>query len=649
MKRLSSSFATALLIAAGSLGGAACGSSGPGGGGTGGVGGGACETAATCPGADTDCRQRTCTNGACGFSDAPAGTALTQQVTGDCQVTVCDGKGATALQDDPTDVLDDGNACTSDACVDGAAVNTPLAAGAVCAVGAGKLCDGHGACVECLAAEDCASQVCTQSQCVPASCTDKVANGGEADVDCGGPDCGPCADGQKCGAASDCQSGVCTGGACQAPTCTDGVKNGAETGKDCGDACPPCGPGEGCVTGSDCVGGDCSGAVCVPTCTDKVKNANETDVDCGGPTCAGCPDLGTCAVATDCQSGVCTAGVCQVPTCTDGVENGAETALDCGASCPPCAAGLGCGIPGDCQSGVCTASVCAQPVCGDGVTNGTDACDDGNTVSGDGCSASCAVEVGFHCAGTPSACVTLCGDGARGGAEACDDGNAASGDGCDATCKVESYFKCTGQPSACARIKILYAPSNGDDATYRAAIAAITGGAVSYQDAATSTPTTAALGSYDCVHTFPNVPYQDKVGFGNNLADYVDAGGVVVLGVYATYTNGYSMGGRIMTSGYSPVVSPAGTNHRSLSAYTGNGATFLHNLVTAYSSSNRDFLAIQGAGVVDGTYQDGEIAHAYRPDFRVVYSNGSGAAGIGGGTGDWARLIANACAAAYRR
>ena len=43
-------------------------------------------------------------------------------------------------------------------------------------------------------------------------------------------------------------------------------------------------------------------------------------------------------------------------------------------------------------------------VCGDGVVDGNEQCDDGNTVSNDGCSSTCAVQSGYTCAGTPSVC-----------------------------------------------------------------------------------------------------------------------------------------------------------------------------------------------------------------------------------------------------
>ncbi len=39
--------------------------------------------------------------------------------------------------------------------------------------------------------------------------------------------------------------------------------------------------------------------------------------------------------------------------------------------------------------------------CGDGMVGGAEACDDGNTVAGDGCSSTCAVESGWDCTNTP--------------------------------------------------------------------------------------------------------------------------------------------------------------------------------------------------------------------------------------------------------
>jgi cysteine-rich repeat protein len=44
--------------------------------------------------------------------------------------------------------------------------------------------------------------------------------------------------------------------------------------------------------------------------------------------------------------------------------------------------------------------------CGDGVLTHDETCDDGNALSGDGCSSSCNVELGAHCTGFPSVCVS---------------------------------------------------------------------------------------------------------------------------------------------------------------------------------------------------------------------------------------------------
>ena len=191
---------------------------------------------------------------------------------------------------------------------------------------------------------------------------------------------------------------------------------------------------------------------------------------------------------------------------------------------------------------------------------------------------------------------------------------------------------------------ILYAPSEEDDPGYRAAISAAAGGAVvDYFDARVGTPTVDLMQAYDCVYTWVNSAYLDNVLFGDNLAAYVDAGGSVVLGVFCTFTNGNSLSGLIMTPDYCPVVAPGGANLFTLGNYAGDGVTCLYDNVVALSCTFRDELVLQGSGIQDGSYtEDGEICHAYRPDGRVVYSNGSGASVLGC-VGEWATAVANAC------
>lgn len=86
-------------------------------------------------------------------------------------------------------------------------------------------------------------------------------------------------------------------------------------------------------------------------------------------------------------------------------------------------------------------------VCGDGLLTADEACDDGNTEDGDGCSADCkSVEPGMICTppGQPCRQLVRCGDGLRSGPELCDDGNTVNGDGCDDLCKIEIGYKCEG-------------------------------------------------------------------------------------------------------------------------------------------------------------------------------------------------------------
>ncbi len=133
---------------------------------------------------------------------------------------------------------------------------------------------------------------------------------------------------------------------------------------------------------------------------------------------------------------VCGDGIVEV---TEGCDDGNLSPGDgCNASCAV--------EPGFNCSG--SPSVCST-VCGDGVVTAGESCDDGNTTGGDGCNAICAVEPGFNCSGSPSICSSVCGDGVLAAGEGCDDGNTTGGDGCNATCAVEPGFVCTGSPSSC--------------------------------------------------------------------------------------------------------------------------------------------------------------------------------------------------------
>jgi len=83
-------------------------------------------------------------------------------------------------------------------------------------------------------------------------------------------------------------------------------------------------------------------------------------------------------------------------------------------------------------------------VCGNGLVEEGETCDDADTDSGDGCSATCAIEPGYSCHDAPSRCSAGCGNGTLGEGEQCDDADTDPGDGCSATCTVEPGYVCAG-------------------------------------------------------------------------------------------------------------------------------------------------------------------------------------------------------------
>lgn len=101
------------------------------------------------------------------------------------------------------------------------------------------------------------------------------------------------------------------------------------------------------------------------------------------------------------------------------------------------------GCTADCVSSGTTIGG-ADPICGNGVIEIWEDCDDGGTANGDGCSAICLREGGNTDTQTIPGLAGLCGDGIRQvrspatqAGEDCDDGNTVSGDGCSDRCLNE--------------------------------------------------------------------------------------------------------------------------------------------------------------------------------------------------------------------
>ncbi|MCX5746778.1 MAG: DUF4215 domain-containing protein, partial [Proteobacteria bacterium] len=375
-----------------------------------------------------------------------------------CSVPCGDGALDAGEQCDDANTVDgDGcTACTIDphyGCDSAPSVCTPICGDGV-VVAPGEACDDNGT-----TGGDGCSASCTVETgwtCAGApsicdtTCGDGIRAGAEA-----------CDDGNVgTGDGCDMACAIEIGWSCEGDvpstcgtTCGDGLVAGPESCDDANEI-----DGDGCNTqcriefGWGCTG---SPSACTTTCGDGIRMGTEAcddgDVVSGNGCSATCTvEPGwTCVPPVLAHGGPPPHDVCTT-ACGDGVPAGPEACDDGGVS-----AGDGCSATCTIEPGyACTGSpsVCTDS-CGDGTVGGSEACDDGNTLDGDGCSVACAIETGYHCTGEPSACTTTCGDGVRAGTEACDDANVTSGDGCTGTCTVEAGWTCAGDsPDTCRTV-----------------------------------------------------------------------------------------------------------------------------------------------------------------------------------------------------
>ncbi len=108
-------------------------------------------------------------------------------------------------------------------------------------------------------------------------------------------------------------------------------------------------------------------------------------------------------------------------------------------------------------TGTCPLVLFVEPVCGNTDREVGEACDDGNTLPGDGCSANCLLEDDQGCTNDgeceSGVCdlteaipvcepADTCGNSKVETGEGCDDGATTAGDGCDATCLLEDGGAC---------------------------------------------------------------------------------------------------------------------------------------------------------------------------------------------------------------
>lgn len=236
-----------------------------------------CAVGTDCPGSDTECEVRTCTDGICGTSFTAAGTA--------CATGFCNGNGQCVeclANADCASGICENNAC-SPSCLTDPLLGTPCTAGlGACLRDGVYVCSGDGLTVVCDA--------------VAGAPSAEICNGIDDDCD------GIVDEGALCppllNATSVCQGGQCVLGQCQPgfANCNGNPADGCETNimvsnSNCG-AC-----------GSPCFGGPhmsamCQQGVCNRVCEPGYKNCNGSPNDgCECPPNAVCQGLGCCLPA----------------------------------------------------------------------------------------------------------------------------------------------------------------------------------------------------------------------------------------------------------------------------------------------------------------------------------------------------------------
>ena len=322
---------------------------------------------------------------------------IDNNVTGISLCEVCDN-GVIVPKD-----CDDGSLCTIDSCVDGVCQYTLAVSGTPCD-------DGN----PCTVDDTCNNGICSGNPIVcddGNSCTDDYCDPVLGCVYV--PNSNACSDGDDCTVGDYCSEGICVSG--NPKLCND----------------------NNLCTDDFCVNGDC---VFTPdnsnTCTDY-NPCTENDT-CVNGVCSGDPI--NCDDGNPCTDDYCDNGVCynvyNSDACNDGnacTEN--DTCVDgiCTGSAINCDDGNPC-TDDYCDNGVCynvyNSNACndgnactTNDTCVDGVCTG-DAinCDDGNPCTDDYCDNGDCVNVDNN--------TCFCGNGVIDFGEVCDDGNTLSNDGC---------------------------------------------------------------------------------------------------------------------------------------------------------------------------------------------------------------------------
>lgn len=197
------------------------------------------------------------------------------------------------------------------------------------------------------------------------------------------------------------------------------------------------------------------------------------------------------------------------------------------------------------------------------------------------------------------------------------------------------------------RVLIVYADSQARQPTQLRdeILADSQASAVDFFDAAAGTPGTTYLQQYDIVTTFANGSFLNPTLLGDNLAAYVDGGGVVIQTAFNfSSPNSGGLGGQWATGNYSPYNYSTSAD---ASEYTANISDPGHPLMAGVTNLNFTFLEVTtvapGATMVASALPSGDPLVAYRPVGSGHTTVGITARlGFSTHSGDWGKLIVNA-------
>jgi hypothetical protein len=206
----------------------------------------------------------------------------------------------------------------------------------------------------------------------------------------------------------------------------------------------------------------------------------------------------------------------------------------------------------------------------------------------------------------------------------------------------------TPTPGPCQfQVLIVYADSEGLPTQLQSEILAEPGvTACDLFDATVGTPTLAQLQQYNIVVPFSNSPFLDGETLGNNLADYVDGGGIVVQHGFSHLGPGepYGVNGRWLSGNYNPYDYSENFAFNPFTLGTFNAG---HPLMAGVTSLNSDF-----QNVVTPNVAATEVAATSLATSLVAFRPVSGGHTTVGVTayvgaaatqsGDWGTVIVNA-------